>query len=136
VNGATFKITGDPTTYRVTGGDTTVAANTLNLTIFPALRKAATNGTVVAFDIRSASEEVDNYQTLAFHKNALGLAMISLPTDLPGQDVSALSDSGYALRVRRWSDGRTGESALTYDSAWGVAVLDGQLCVRVIRPLV
>lgn len=69
-------------------------------------------------------------------RNGFGVTMIDLPTDLPGQLVSALPHSVYALRIRRWSDGRSGESALTYDAASGVQVLDPMLCVRVIRPLI
>jgi len=133
--GATFKIAGDNTVYTVTSGDTTVAANELNVNISPKLRQDAADTAVVTFQLRSSIEEAAHEVSLAYHKNAFALAMVNLPTDLPGADVSVTTDpdSGLSVRVRRWYDGDTSQLKMAVDAAYGYAVLDNEMAVRVIR---
>jgi hypothetical protein len=133
--GATFKIAGDPVTYMVTGGDTTVASNALTVNISPALRQDAGNGAVVTFDLLSAVEEAAHEVSLAYHSRAFALAMVNLPSNLPGADVSVQVDdqTGLSVRVRRWYDGDTSQLKIAYDAGYGFAVLDPMLAARVIR---
>jgi hypothetical protein len=134
--GATFKIAGDPTVYTaITGSDTTVATATLNLTISPALRQSHVDNAVVTFELLTAVQEAAHEVSLAYHRDALALVMVNLPSSRPGAEVGVAVDpeSGLSVRFRRFYDGHTTQLFVAYDAAYGVAVLNPMMAARIHR---
>jgi hypothetical protein len=136
----TFTIAGDPTVYSIVAGSgTTVASNALALNIYPGLQQPAANAAVVTFTTRTVTEEgtPGSVQTLAFHRNAIGLRMAELPTigDGMGARIFTATDpmTGLSIRARMWYEGGTSMVNVALDALWGCEVLNAMMATRVVR---
>jgi hypothetical protein len=137
----TFTIAGDPTVYSIlAGSSTTVASSGLaTVNIFPALQQPASNGAVVTFRTRTTVEEgaLGTVNTLAFHRNAIGLRMAALPTEGNGMGARIFTASdpmtGLSLRTRMWYEGASSMVNVAIDALWGCEVLNPMLGTRVVR---
>lgn len=137
-SGGTFKagdsllIAGDSQRYAITA-DVTATGGAATLSIYPALKQAASSTAVVTITLTGgsgASKEL----SLAFHRDAFCLAMAVLPDNLPGIQVFSATDnqSGLSVRARRWSDGANAKQYISVDALFGVRTLNANMgCVLI-----
>jgi len=114
--GCVFTIAGDSTRY-VVRKDATIAANEVDLEIFPALAAEATNDAAITF-------EAAGYSNLVYHPRAVAAAIVA-PAPLDGTQSAVQSFNGVSLRVTM--DG----SIVTLSSS---VVYDVYVACRVIQP--
>jgi hypothetical protein len=130
--GDSLIITGDSQRYAITAA-ATASAGVISLTIDPPLKAAATSTTVVTIDVEGTKTK----QNLAFHRDAFAFASARLPDyrDQPSQlgaNIFSVQDpqTGLAVRVRIWYEGKESAMYLSGDVLYGVKCLNNNLAVR------
>lgn len=138
--GDTFTIAGQDQRYVVTADATLDGAGAGSLSIFPGLKAAVTDTTVVTFTraVASPANYADAYNySLMFHRNAFALAMAPLPQigNGAGARMASILDprTGLAMRSRVAYDDTNAKVIVTLDVLFGVKCLDNNLACIVRR---
>lgn len=127
--GDSFSIAGDPQRY-VFAEDKTADGTGLvsNVTIFPALKQAATSGAVVTVNLDA------HVANLAFHRNAFALATAPLSEigNGLGARIASVADpvTGLSLRSRVFYEGNDSKVFVALDILYGFKTLDPNLAAR------
>lgn len=136
--GDSFVIEGHAQRYVVTE-DATLAGGAGTLAIHPAAVTDYGNGAVVSFEDGTGSAAGSFSANLMFHRNFAALVLAPLPAtgDGRGAQIESVTDpvTGLSLRARMWYDGDTATNYVALDVLYGLTVLDGNLAVRLRRPL-
>lgn len=112
--GTVFTVAGDATRY-VVRKDAAIAANEVDLLIYPALAAQATNEAAITF-------EAAGYSNLVYHPAAVAAAIVA-PTPLAGGNSVVQSFNGVSLRVSMDSSIVTLSDSIVYDVYVGARVV-------------
>ena len=115
--------------YAVTA-DVTASGNAATLQISPPLRGAIAGSTT--FTLKVVSSTGAYTPEPAWHENALALAMVDLPSNMPGAVISMQThaESGLKLRMRYVYDGVSAKSAVIADCLYGKKLVHPDMMVR------
>lgn len=127
-------ITGDPQQYVVQANATASGGAIAALSVFPAIKNASLSGAVVTITT-ATSAGVSKTQNIAFHTNAIALAMAPLSTlggELGGARITSVVDplTGLALRARLFYVPDSSLVKVALDALYGFTMLDPNLAVR------
>lgn len=130
--GDSLIITGDAQRYVITAA-ATASSGAVTLSIAPPIKQVSTTGAVVTAD----TEATKTKQNLAFHRDAFAFASARLPDyrDQPSQlgtNIFSVQDkqTGLAVRLRIWYEGKESAMYMSADTLYGVKVLNENLAVR------
>lgn len=129
--GDSLVIAGSSQRYAVTA-EATAAGGVVSLSITPPLSQAYSDNDVVTITSTSASTG----ENLAYHRNAFGLVMAELPSEIireaAGAKVETVFDpiTGLSLRSRLWYDPKEAEIHVSLDALYAVKTFDPNLAVR------
>jgi hypothetical protein len=116
----------------VVAANATATSNAITVTFAPNAAATVASGTTCAFKVQSTAK----YDNLAFHRNAVALAMAPLPeiARALGAKVSSISDpiTGLAIRVTMWYDGPAAKVYVRLDALWGKKLLNADMAVRYV----
>jgi hypothetical protein len=141
-----FGVAGNGVNYvnRVTKADTgllgqfvltsagTIGATTLN--VYPPVIGPAANGAQVQYqtvtsDIANATQLTSPiqantlyYKNFGFHPHAVDAVFVKLPENLPGAEVKSADLDGAAIRVARYWNGSSDQTAWRFDTLFGAVV--------------
>jgi hypothetical protein len=113
----------------------TVGANSTStlLNITPALTAAVNDDEVIT--------ALEHYHDLAFHRNAIALAVRPLDDSISqiqgntGSVIRTVSFGGYSLRLEIWREHRMAQTCFRLDTLYGVEVLEENLIAKCITSL-
>ncbi|MBU0724394.1 MAG: hypothetical protein KJ904_18730 [Alphaproteobacteria bacterium] len=132
--GDSFTIAGHAQHYVATA-DVTLAGGAGSIPIYPESVRAYDSGALLTFETGPESFSAN----LMFHRNFAALVLAPLPAtgDGRGAQIETVTDpvTGLSLRARMWYDGDTATNFVALDVLYGLTVLDGNLAVRLRRPL-
>ncbi|MDO9499266.1 P22 phage major capsid protein family protein, partial [Falsiroseomonas sp.] len=136
--GDSFTIAGHAQHYVATA-DVTLAGGAGIIPIYPEAARAYDSGALLTFETGPGSAAGSFSANLMFHRNFAALVLAPLPAtgDGRGAQIETVTDpvTGLSLRARMWYDGDTATNFVALDVLYGLTVLDGNLAVRLRRPL-
>jgi hypothetical protein len=129
VKGDTFSIAGLTQRFTVTANATASGGAIAALTFEPALPAAVLSGAVVTFHTLAAAKAAN----VVFHRNFAALKFAPLPDDMPGVNVSTISDPdlGISVRARIFYEGNNSKMFVALDCLYGYQLLDPNMATRV-----
>lgn len=131
VKGDTFSIAGVTQRFTVTAPATAAGGAIAALAFEPALPVAVLSGAVVTFHTLSAAKTAN----VVFHRNFAALKFAPLPDDMPGVQVSTVTNPelGISVRARIFYEGNNSKMFVALDCLYGFQLLDANMGTRVYQ---
>ena len=124
--GDTFKFTAGPTGWYTVTGTTLTTGDTTGITFTPATDEIALDDAVITF--------TPTQSLLAFVPGALAFAARAYAVaDKPGVRSSIMNVQGLPVRVSVWTDSKTLNLNVQYDTLYGMAMVNAGRCVRILE---
>lgn len=124
--GDTFKFGAGATGWYTVTDTTLTAGDTTGITFTPALDEAVVDDAVITF--------TPTQSLLAFVPGALAFAARAYAVaDKPGVRSSIMNVQGLPVRVSVWTDSKTLNLNVQYDTLYGMAMVNAGRCVRILE---
>jgi hypothetical protein len=135
LKGDLLKITkadGSVFNHVITGTTATAAANSITVSIYPAVPVGGYSAAVVLVNGSALASAVSYANSLAFHKDAF--CLVNRPMELPmgGATGAIVNYNGLSIRVTQAYTQSTKINTISFDILYGVKVLSPERAVRLI----